>query len=358
MNKATYDVIGPPVDRLPLVVFYALRKQVKLVFINKCEFMRNIRLFSEHSDYEAYISQEDAILPNVSYCLDTPNEVHYNPYVEPIQLLRYLYSDLTASKDYDSSKTVIGLEIIPSSHTPDHVARYMALTQVGNTDGSSGDTQLTWSNNSGTTLLTQQYTQVPTITSGSVETVNYGTFQDMKNIGNLPSTNENGSFSGLTNTRGERYFTDANKNYLTPSLYGEAGDRNPICDTSSTTNALTDFSGYGNTQALMAASTGSITVPAATAAWNYASKNGLTGVQSYLPAAGELAYIVPNFKRIQDVLASLGSKATILPSSNPFWSSSERSASSGWTVHTDGGSVHNYNKTYSYYVRPFLKITA
>ena len=320
--------------------------------------MVNLKLFNEHSDYEAYISQQDAILPNVSYCLDTPNEVHYNPYVEPIQLLRYLYSDLTVSKDYDSSKTVIGLEVIPSSHTPDHVARYMALTQVSNTDGSSGDTDLQWSNNTGTTLLTQQYTEVPTITSGSVETVNYGTFKDMKDYGYLPSTSENGNFSGLTNTRGERYYTTADKTMLIPSLYGEAGDRNHICDTSSTTNALTDFSGYENTQTLIAAATGGTTNPAALAAWNYASKNGLDAydVQSYLPAAGELAYIIPNFQRIQDVLTSLGSKAATLPA-NYFWSSSERSASNGWGVGTDYGSVSYSRKAFSFYVRPFLRLS-
>ena len=321
--------------------------------------MINLKLFNEHSDYEAYISQQDAILPNVSYCLDTPNEVHYNPYVEPepIELLRYLYSDLTVSKDYDSSKTVIGLEIIPSSHTPDHVARYMALTQVGNEDGTKGNIGLTGSNNTSTTLLTHQYTQVPTITSGSVETVNYGTFKDMKTYGNFPSTNGNGNFSGLTNTRGERYATAANKNYLAPSLYGNSGDRNPICDTSSTTNLLMDFNGYENTQALMAAATGSTTVPAATAAWNYASKNSLSGVQSYLPAAGELVYIVPNFQRIQDVLTSLGSKAATLSDSNYFWSSSEQSASNGWRVGTKNGNVSIANKTFSSFVRPFLRLS-
>ena len=41
--------------------------------------MVNLKLFNEHSDYEAYIGKKDAILPNVSYCLDAPNEVHYNP---------------------------------------------------------------------------------------------------------------------------------------------------------------------------------------------------------------------------------------------------------------------------------------
>ena len=243
------------------------------------------------------------------------------------------------------------------SHTPDHVARYMALTQVGNVDGSSGNTELTWSSNAGKTLLTKQYTNVPTITSGSVETVNYGTFKDMQADGFLPSTSENGYFSGLTNTRGERYFTDADKTRLIPSLYGEIGDRNPICDTSSATNVLTDFSGYENTQALMAAATGSTTVPAATAAWNYASKNSLSGVQSYLPAAGELVYIVPNFQRIQDVLTSLGSKAATLSDSNYFWSSSESSASNGWKVYTYPGSVLNSYKANGYYVRPFLRLS-
>lgn len=37
-----------------------------------------IKLFDEHSEYEAYINGEDKVLPNVSYCIDN-NEVHYNP---------------------------------------------------------------------------------------------------------------------------------------------------------------------------------------------------------------------------------------------------------------------------------------
>ena len=98
------------------------------------------------------------------------------------------------------------------------------------------------------------------------------------------------------------------------------------------------------------------TIPAATAAWNYASTNSLTGVQSYLPAVGELAYIVPNFQRIQDVLTDLGSKATTLLTYNHFWSSSERFASSGWYVLTSFGTVYYTTKTSSLYVRPFLKI--
>ena len=44
-----------------------------------------LKQFDTHQQYEAYTADtENFILPNVSYCIDTPNEVHYNPYVEPI----------------------------------------------------------------------------------------------------------------------------------------------------------------------------------------------------------------------------------------------------------------------------------
>ena len=41
------------------------------------------KLFEEHDDYVEYIGSGDAVLPNVSCCEDTPNEVYYNPTVDP-----------------------------------------------------------------------------------------------------------------------------------------------------------------------------------------------------------------------------------------------------------------------------------
>ena len=41
--------------------------------------MRNLKKFETHAEYEA--AKSSLILPNVSICKDTPNEVHYNPYV-------------------------------------------------------------------------------------------------------------------------------------------------------------------------------------------------------------------------------------------------------------------------------------
>ena len=39
-----------------------------------------LKLFEQHAQYETYINSQDAVLPNVSYCIDN-DEVHYNPYV-------------------------------------------------------------------------------------------------------------------------------------------------------------------------------------------------------------------------------------------------------------------------------------
>ena len=43
-----------------------------------------LKKFENHTQYESYINGSGAILPNVSICT-TEGDVHYNPYVEPIE---------------------------------------------------------------------------------------------------------------------------------------------------------------------------------------------------------------------------------------------------------------------------------
>lgn len=43
-----------------------------------------LKKFENHTQYENYINGSGAILPNVSLCV-TENDVHYNPYVEPVE---------------------------------------------------------------------------------------------------------------------------------------------------------------------------------------------------------------------------------------------------------------------------------
>ena len=47
-----------------------------------------LKFFETHSAYNTYITGNDKILPNVSYCEDN-NDVHYNPWTDPRVIVTY-----------------------------------------------------------------------------------------------------------------------------------------------------------------------------------------------------------------------------------------------------------------------------
>ena len=47
-----------------------------------------LKLFDTHTDYNTYITGQNKILPNVSYC-ENENEVHYNPWVETMVVAKF-----------------------------------------------------------------------------------------------------------------------------------------------------------------------------------------------------------------------------------------------------------------------------
>ena len=53
-----------------------------------------LKEFSTHAEYDAYINGSGAILPNVSICT-TEGDVHYNPYVEPVETRLVLTFNVT-----------------------------------------------------------------------------------------------------------------------------------------------------------------------------------------------------------------------------------------------------------------------
>ena len=68
-----------------------------------------IKLFDTHSEYEAYTADtENFILPNVSYCKDVANVVHYNPYVPYDPYAGHEFVDLGLSVKW--AKMNIGAE--------------------------------------------------------------------------------------------------------------------------------------------------------------------------------------------------------------------------------------------------------
>lgn len=134
------------------------------------------------------------------------------------------------------------------------------------------------------------------------------------------------------------YLTVDGKNEPNPAYYQEISGYN---------NALSDFSGLQNTQTLVGLGTD---YTAANACWNY-KDSANSGVQWYLPACGELGYIMPRFNEIQNGLTKLN--AVQLGSSYNYWSSSERFSNDANYVRTDHGGVNNSTKSTNLYVRPW-----
>lgn len=86
-------------------------------------------------------------------------------------------------------------------------------------------------------------------------------------------------------------------------------------------------------------------------------KNG-TGFW-YLPACGELGYIIPRLFDINDTISKLNTAYGVgvqLSTSGYFWSSSEYSDNSARYVYTNNGSVDRLNKLYDRRVRAFLRL--
>ena len=166
-----------------------------------------------------------------------------------------------------------------------------------------------------------------------------------------------------------------------PSPYLTDGSRNPgyyqTTSPSSSNNCLADFDGKGNSKILWDNATSqndwktasTITnnsnsgySPAACCCWRYHTDGTQQG-DWYLPACGELGYIMPPFNKINEAITKMqnayGSSFGVqLGTYGGYWSSSEYSGNYARYVSTSYGTVYYYGKNnYNYCVRAFLKVS-
>ena len=147
-------------------------------------------------------------------------------------------------------------------------------------------------------------------------------------------------------------------------------------------NALSDFDGLENTLRILAqvtvtdwTSSSSIlnsaskgNYPAAcccarfrtTGTYRLCDEPNLTQRVWYLPACGELGYIVPNFKANNDALVAISSLYgnSLHLKAQGFWSSSESHVPYVWNLHTNDGNIYGNNKSNSAFTRAFCALPA
>ena len=300
--------------------------------------MSYLRKFNTKSDYQDSLYD----LPEGNVSLAGDEIVFREPYAKVGDVAYWDGSKVritTLSKWDASLGTPVGVVVVPEGFAPDRRTRIIGLKPVdANGDQSDSHIGIAWGEIGINTSLSN-YSKVPlTDNAGSTSSGSH-------NWGYLPSD----SFTGATSFVDDKakYCTDIN--YYIPSPY--LGDMpNPeYYKTLEGGNALSDFNGLRNTQTLV--NLGSDYV-AANACWKY--NDGSSDLQWYLPAMGELGYVIPRFNEINNTINTLGGIVSL--GNNYFWSSTEFSNNSAYASNTNSGCVANGGKNDYNCVRPFALI--
>ena len=271
---------------------------------------------------------------------------------------------------YPSSKyTPIGVVVVPGSHNVygDGSCGVMSLKPMNCNKPSTG----------GTTEQSMSWGVYGTNISGlrDLDRVPVGNTSDGIPTGNnysayLPSD----KFSDIQCAHDTDAYYQRFTPYI-PSPYLTDGSRNPgYYQTSSPSlsdNALADFDGIGNTEKIITQRgtkdynswTPSRTTPADYPAASCCDMFHTEGTQQgdwYLPACGELGYIMPPFNKINDAIDKMrtayGSSVGVKLSSNSYWSSTEYDSDVARRVDTGGGDVTDGYKSSNLYVRAWLRV--
>jgi hypothetical protein len=315
--------------------------------------MKYLKRCKKETDYTAFKNSTDWVLPNISFIEET-HVVKFNSQTnlppsepetpQPIALCDIVYWD--GSKMQTSSwsawepsfGTPVGVVVIPEGFMPDGKARMISLKPVDKSGNPvSTHTNMTWGAYGNDTTLTN-YNRIPK--TDNTDSAASASITD----GYLPSDKFTVTQSYVDSLA--KY--NSSSNYIPSPYLGSNTSFNAEYNKSISgyNNALSDFNGHSNTQKL--AGLGS-SYEAACAAWKY--KDNVSNTQWYLPAMGELGFLMPRFNAINTILQRVGGIA--LDDSAYFWSSSEFSTNYAYCLRMSSGYVNYINKSFENVARPF-----
>lgn len=266
----------------------------------------------------------------------------------------------------------IGVVVIPASHDVYGTGEcgVMSLKYMYHYSPDTGTTvrkNINWGHEN-------TYLSLPNLDQVPIGNTSNGIPTNQDNSGFLPSDN----FSGTVCAHDSNAYYNKSRD-LIPSPYLSDGSRNlgyyQTTSPLSTSNCLADFDGIGNSQFLWDEATAqsdwrtasSITnkygtgySPAACCCWRYHT-SGTSQGDWYLPAMGELGYMMTRLKAINEAISKLvdaygGSYGVPVKADDEYWSSSEFSDYNAMYVYTGNGLVQYQLKSGDQCVRAFLRV--
>lgn len=307
----------------------------------------------EFETQAAYDAAKDGLLtPNVSLITEG-GEVKYLKGTAPTdpELYDYLYEDLTYGKD--TTKTAIGICVIPPNVLPDGKARFMSVKgmntgvypEYGTPDEGGWDRSMPWGGKG---------SDIPTLTNFQEivtgETSAEGVIDESSGEYEYPCLPKDGSYSYAPHVPSPiDYFSAYSSTGATSDLDGKSNTAKILAIDNA---ASTDW----QTASTISEADSITTVhPAAQCCWRFSPGSTNHG-DWYLPSIGELGFIIPNFSAINTAIAAVNGET--LNDDHYYYSSTEFNAYSDWVISTSDGSVDGYNsgKDGFNYVRAFITL--
>ena len=271
--------------------------------------------------------------------------------------------------------TPIGVVVVPGSHNVynDGSCGVMSLKLMNcDTPATGGTSEQTmyWGVN-GTDIST-----LPNLNKAPVGNTSNGIPINQVSFVHLPS--DKFSVVQCAHDTDAYYYGSSSRYTPAPSPYLTDGSRNPgyyqTTSPSSTNNCLADFDGKGNTDKIIAQrgskdygswTPGRLTksdYPAASCCDMFYTEGTQQG-DWYLPAMGELGYIMPPFNKINEAITKMqnaygSSVGVTLLTSDDYWSSSEYGSGYTRRVRTDIGNVENSRMNLISDARAWLRVGA
>ena len=313
--------------------------------------MKYLKLFQTETEYNSFKEGGEYITPNVSLILSGSNGSRTVKYQTKIKQLAKVgdiaYWDGGSVKTTPLSSwnlslgTPVGVVMIPENFLPDGKARIISLTNMTY----NASEYMQWDETGGMSTDSPAPNFDYVVGTDNTGSTTYGAY----GYGSLPSDRSDwgGTQSYVDPLTRYYYTTEEYNNWgegMCPSPYLSNGSFNPTYSAYiEGGNVLSDFNGLSNTQLLV--NKGEQYV-AANACRNYKDAAN-SNLQWYLPAMGELGFLIPRFELINQSIQAVGGTPV---EEDYFWSSSEYYSndwglpeSYAWALSTDYGLVNYAN---------------